>query len=99
MSSKRRRHQRRLQRTHTGLSREVGVRDDTLQLAEESVVPGGSTARLMDLVAIRSEAAAAVDDEVRKLAASGIGWGEIGRALAVSRQAARQKYGGRGPAR
>jgi hypothetical protein len=50
----------------------------------------------MRLVAMQAEATAAVDDEVRRLAPRGVGWGEIGRALAVSRQAApevrKQRY-------
>ena len=51
------------------------------------------TAHLVQLADLRLNAAAAVDAEVQRLAEQGVGWGEIGRALGVSRQAARQRYG------
>jgi hypothetical protein len=36
---------------------------------------------------------AEIDLLVERLAARGTGWGEIGRALGISRQGARQRYG------
>ncbi len=51
------------------------------------------TAHLLHLADLRLNAAAAVDAEVQRLTEQGVGWGEIGRALGVSRQAARRRYG------
>jgi|GEM_PF-6646141 len=48
---------------------------------------------LRNLVSAREVAAAAVDDEVRRLRRRGANWPEIANALGVSRQAARQRYG------
>ena len=50
-------------------------------------------ARLLDLVAAREAAAAAVDTEVRRLRRLGASWPQLAAALGVSRQAARQRYG------
>jgi hypothetical protein len=50
------------------------------------------TELLRQLVERQREVEAAVVDEVDRLAALGVGWGEIGAALGVSRQAARQHW-------
>lgn len=57
-------------------------------------LPGGpvSLARLADLQDERRELDAQITLLVR-LAAAGVSWGAIGRALGVSRQGARQRYG------
>lgn len=55
---------------------------------------GPALRRLRDLTASRSELDQAIADEVVALVALGTDWGTIGRALGVSRQAARQRYGG-----
>ncbi len=49
--------------------------------------------RLQELRRARSELDPAIAGEVRALMALGTDWGTIGRALGVSRQAARQRYG------
>ena len=50
----------------------------------------GRTELLRNLVARRQELDRAIVDEVDRLSGSGVGWGEIGAALGVSRQATRQ---------
>jgi len=65
------------------------------RLASASVTVRGTVGllRLADLHAERVR----LDDEVsvlvQELAASGVSWGVIGRALGISRQGARQRYG------
>lgn len=49
--------------------------------------------RLGELRTARAEVDAAMVREVQMLLALGTDWGSIGRALGVSRQAARQRYG------
>ena len=58
-------------------------------------LPGGpvSLARLADLQDERRELDAQITLLVVRLAAAGVSWGAIGRALGVSRQGARQRYG------
>jgi hypothetical protein len=58
---------------------------------QQPVVPS-ELEHLRDLVSAREAAAAAVDDEVRRLRRRGANWPEIGDALGVSRQAARQRF-------
>jgi hypothetical protein len=48
---------------------------------------------LRDLAAARDAAVAAVHAEVNQLRLAGTGWPAIGRALGVTRQAVRQRYG------
>jgi hypothetical protein len=55
--------------------------------------PTIDTSRLAELVAARDAAQKSVDDEVGILRRFGADWAAIGRALGVSRQAARQRYG------
>jgi len=55
--------------------------------------PPIDTSRLAELVAARDAAQKSVDDEVGILRRFGADWAAIGRALGVSRQAARQRYG------
>lgn len=45
------------------------------------------------LVERRRQAIEAVDVEVQRLAQAGMDWGELGRALGMTRQGARQRYG------
>ena len=52
-----------------------------------------SVGRLAALHADRVRLDAEIDLLVDRLAARGTGWGEIGRALGISRQGARQRYG------
>ena len=52
----------------------------------------GRTELLRQLAERQREVEAAVVDEVDRLAGLGVGWGEIGAALDVSRQAARQHW-------
>lgn len=52
--------------------------------------------QLRGLVAERDAATIAVDREVNRLRRLGTSWPDIAEALGVSRQAARQKYAGRG---
>ena len=52
--------------------------------------------RLQDLVGMRLEIDRAIGDGVAALVGLGTDWGSIGRALGVSRQAARQRYGASG---
>ncbi len=59
--------------------------------AAHATVP--ATAYLVHLADLRLNASAAVDEEVQRLVEQVVGWGQIGRALGVSRQAARQRYG------
>ena len=56
--------------------------------------PGGCE-RLRTLAARQVEAQRAVEEEIRDLLARGHSWTEIGRALGLSRQGARQRYQGR----
>ena len=51
--------------------------------------------RLRTLAIRQVEAQRAVEDEIRVLLARGHSWTEIGRALGLSRQGARQRYQGR----
>lgn len=58
----------------------------------------GSAEDLADLVKLRAELDAAIDDAARALHAGtddtpGLSWTEIAAALGVSRQAARQRFG------
>ncbi len=55
--------------------------------------PSRATAYLVHLADLGLNAPAAVDEEVQRLVGQVVGWGQIGRALGVSRQAARQRYG------
>jgi hypothetical protein len=50
-------------------------------------------ARLGELATGRAEMDAAIDELVRDLSRAGVGWGDIGRALGLTRQGARQKHG------
>lgn len=54
---------------------------------------GPGLRRLRELCISRSDTDQAITQEVALLAALGTDWGTIGRALGVSRQAARQRYG------
>lgn len=58
-------------------------------------IAGGpvSLTRLADLHDERQELDAQITLLVARLAAAGVSWGAIGRALGVSRQGARQRYG------
>jgi hypothetical protein len=47
------------------------------------------------LAAQQVDAQRAVEDEIRELLAIGHSWTDIGRALGISRQGARQRYEGR----
>ncbi len=49
--------------------------------------------RLAELHAERVRLDAEVNVLVRQLAANGVGWGAVGRAVGISRQGARQRYG------
>lgn len=53
----------------------------------------GRLRRLVELRAARASVEVAIEREVDELVALGTDWGSIGRALGVSRQAARQRYG------
>lgn len=53
----------------------------------------GCLHRLNQLRAARSDIESAISREIDTLVALGTDWGSIGRALGVSRQAARQRYG------
>jgi hypothetical protein len=53
----------------------------------------GSLIRLEELCRARARLEDAITSEVAALTALGTDWGTIGRALGVSRQAARQRYG------
>ena len=53
-------------------------------------------ARLTELHAARVEIHKAIAEEVQRVVALGTDWGTVGRALGVSRQAARQRYGSDG---
>jgi hypothetical protein len=53
----------------------------------------GGLNRLRDMSTSRVELDALIADEVIELVRIGTDWGTIGRALGVSRQAARQRYG------
>ena len=57
--------------------------------------PGAGLEALAGLVARRAQAEREIDALVRALAANGVGWGDIGRVLGISRQGARQRYVGR----
>jgi len=50
----------------------------------------GRTELLRQLVARRQELDRAIVEEIDRLSGTGVGWGEIGAALGISRQAARQ---------
>jgi hypothetical protein len=52
-------------------------------------------ADLVDAVERRRQADLQVHVLVDVLVARGIGWGDVGRALGISRQGARQRYGER----
>lgn len=51
---------------------------------------------IRDLQLIQDTVNDAMTDVVADMRAAGISWNEIGEALGVSRQAARQRFGGRG---
>lgn len=55
--------------------------------------PIAATTTLRSLADEVRRASAAVDAEVARLRAAGLGWPQIGAALGVTRQAARQRYG------
>ena len=59
--------------------------------APSQALPG--LGRLERLSRTRAELDAAITEQVRALVALGTDWGNIGRALGVTRQAARQRYG------
>jgi hypothetical protein len=50
-------------------------------------------ARLRELSVEQAAVSAAIEDLVIDLSRAGVSWGDIGRALGVSRQGARQRYG------
>lgn len=52
----------------------------------------GSTEDLADLIALRAELDAAIDEGALALHSTGVSWTEIGDALGVTRQAARQRF-------
>ena len=58
-------------------------------------VGSATVADLKRCVAELRELELRTDAMVVRLAQRGVGWGDIGRALGVSRQAARQRYGSR----
>lgn len=65
-------------------------------IPQSHVEPAGSPVnltRLADLHDERQELDAQITLFVARLAAAGVSWGAIGRALGVSRQGARQRYG------
>jgi hypothetical protein len=67
--------------------------------AHRKRVAAGSAEDLADLVALRAELDAAITDGARALHAGdgvtpGLSWTEIAQVLGVSRQAARQRFGG-----
>ena len=49
---------------------------------------------LVDLVALRAQLDEAINDGAQALHDTGVSWTEIAAALGVSRQAARQRFGG-----
>jgi hypothetical protein len=53
-------------------------------------------ARLAALRAEQHQLERLVEQEVARLVRLGVGWGDVGRALGVSRQGARQRFGSRG---
>lgn len=79
------------------MGRKARRRQRDVQAVTSFVHDHGSTDRpvpdLVRLVARRAEADAAVAAEVHRLHRAGASWTVIGRALGVSRQAARQRYG------
>jgi hypothetical protein len=52
---------------------------------------------LEELCRTRREIEDTIAEQVAALSRLGADWGDIGRALGVTRQAARQRYGGRAP--
>lgn len=54
------------------------------------------SAVVRDMVLLRDAIADVLDELVRDMRAEGCTWSEVGDALGVSRQGARQHYGGRG---
>jgi hypothetical protein len=62
----------------------------------DSIRPGFVTlADLVEAVGRRQRLDRDIDDLVAALVARGVGRADIGRALGISRQGARQRYGGR----
>jgi hypothetical protein len=62
--------------------------------AHRKRVAAGSAEDLADLVALRAELDEAINEGAQALHDSGLSWTEIAAALGVSRQAARQRFGG-----
>ena len=62
--------------------------------AHRKRVAAGSAEDLADLVALRAELDDAITDAAQALHDTGVSWTEIARVLGVSRQAARQRFGG-----
>lgn len=62
--------------------------------AHSKRVAVGSPEDLRDLVALRAQLDEAINDGAQALHDTGVSWTEIAAALGVSRQAARQRFGG-----
>lgn len=88
MSSKRHRRRLRARRTRPAESRPVPSQGSELLEQPASL----DTGVLSALVERRRQAIEAVDVEVRRLAQAGMDWGELGRALGMTREGARQHY-------
>jgi hypothetical protein len=62
--------------------------------AHRKRVAVGSAEDLADLVALRADLDEAINQGAQDLHDTGVSWTEIAAALGVSRQAARQRFGG-----
>ncbi len=89
MSSKRHRRRLRGRRTRPAESGPVLIQAPEMLQQPASI----DTEVLTALVERRRQAIQSVDAEVRRLAQAGMDWGELGRALGMTRQGARQRCG------
>jgi hypothetical protein len=91
-ASRRRASNRALQETATAAQLDAPRRQPPDGPARRSFACLGD---LSDAARRRHEVDVEIDEIVQLLVARGIGWGDIGRALGITRQGARQRYCGR----